>query len=59
MFYRVFRQIDELGRIVIPKELRERFGMKSGDEVMIEFDEDGIIIHPEEYYKDVKRNNED
>ena len=44
MFYRVFRQIDELGRVVIPKELRERFGMKSGDEVMIEFDEDGIII---------------
>ena len=57
MFYRVFRQIDELGRIVIPKELRERFGIKNGDEVMIEFNEDGIIIHPEEYYKDVKRND--
>ena len=57
MFYRVFRQIDELGRIVIPKELRERFGIKNGDEVMIEFNEDGIIIHPEEYYKDVERKS--
>lgn len=46
MFYRVFRQIDELGSVVIPKELRERFGMESGDEVMIEFNEDGVIIHP-------------
>ena len=57
MLYRVFRQIDELGRIVVPKELRERFRIKNGDEVMIEFNENGIIIHPEEYYKDVKRND--
>ena len=55
MLYRVFRQIDELGRIVVPKELRERFRIKNGDEVMIEFNENGIIIHPEEYYKDVKQ----
>ena len=57
MLYRVFRRIDELGRSVVPKELREKFHIENGDEVMIEFNEDGIIIHPEEYYKDVKRDN--
>lgn len=59
MLYRVFRQVDELGRVVIPKELREKFGMKTGDEVMIEYNEGGIIIHPEEYYKDVKRSDDE
>ena len=57
MNYKVFRRIDELGRIVVPKELREKFQIENGDEVMIEYNEDGIIIYPEEYYKDVKRNN--
>ena len=57
MLYRVFRRIDELGRIVVPKELREKFHIENGDEVMIEYNEDGIIIHPEEYYKDVKRDS--
>ena len=57
MNYKVFRRIDELGRIVVPQELREKFQIENGDEVMIEYNEDGIIIYPEEYYKDVKRNN--
>ena len=44
MTYRVFRQIDELGRIVVPKELRVMFGIENGDEVRIEYDEKGILI---------------
>ena len=57
MTYRVFRQIDELGRIVVPKELRGKFGIETGDEVMIECDEKGILICSEEYYKDVERKS--
>ena len=40
----IVRGIDELGRIVIPKELRRKFGIESGDPIEIYVDGDKIIL---------------
>ena len=40
----IVRNIDELGRIVIPKEMRTKMDMKSGDAVEIFVDSDKIIL---------------
>lgn len=45
----IVRRIDELGRIVIPKEVRKRLHMDSGDLVDISIDSDNVILskfHP-------------
>lgn len=39
----VVRKIDELGRIVIPKEIRKNLGIKNGEDVQI-FVEDNMIM---------------
>ena len=41
------KEIDKLGRIVIPKEFRERFGIEK--EVEIIATESGILIRSPEY----------
>lgn len=38
------RKFDDLGRIVIPKEMRDKIGLKNGDEATIELVGDKIII---------------
>lgn len=38
------RKFDELGRIVIPKEMRNKLGLKNGDEATIELIDDKIVI---------------
>lgn len=38
------RIIDNLGRIVIPKEIRRTYGIEDGDLVEIFTDSDGIIL---------------
>ena len=38
------RKIDELGRIVIPKEIRKNLGIKSGEEIEIYIEENNIIL---------------
>lgn len=38
------RNLDNLGRIVIPKEMRTKLGLKNGDEVKIELDGSKVII---------------
>lgn len=38
------RNLDNLGRIVIPKEMRTKLGLKNGDEVKIELDGNKVII---------------
>ena len=38
------RRIDDLGRIVIPKELRKNLRIKSGDAIQISKDEDAIVL---------------
>ena len=40
----IVRRIDELGRIVIPKEIRRVFKIKEGDPMEIFTDRDGSII---------------
>ncbi len=40
----VERKIDELGRIVLPSELRKVFGIHEGDELEISVEEDRVIL---------------
>jgi transcriptional pleiotropic regulator of transition state genes len=40
----VVRKIDELGRIVLPSELRRVFGIREGDELAISVDGEQIIL---------------
>lgn len=42
----IIRRIDDLGRIVIPKEIRRVYGLKEGDPLEIFTSEEGIIFHP-------------
>ncbi|MEM3090292.1 MAG: AbrB/MazE/SpoVT family DNA-binding domain-containing protein, partial [Candidatus Bathyarchaeia archaeon] len=39
-------KVDEKGRIIIPKNMRERAGVKEGGYVKIRADEKGIVIEP-------------
>ena len=41
-----FRRLDDLGRIVIPKDFREYHGMKERDLLEIICEEDCIVIKP-------------
>lgn len=41
----VVRKIDELGRIVLPSELRRVFGIREGDELEISVDGERIILN--------------
>ena len=56
MEIKISRQIDELGRLVIPKDLREQYGLKSGDKVWFTAYDNGILIHSEDmtYHKEKK-----
>jgi transcriptional pleiotropic regulator of transition state genes len=40
----IVRKIDELGRIVLPSELRKILGMKHGDELSISVEGDQVIL---------------
>lgn len=40
------RNIDALGRIVVPKEIRASNGIENGDPVEIFVSEDGIVLRP-------------
>ena len=40
----IVRNIDELGRIVIPKEMRDKRGINCGDPIEIYVDGDKIIL---------------
>lgn len=40
----IIRQIDDLGRIVIPKEIRRTMKIREGDEMCLSVDKDSIII---------------
>ncbi len=40
----IVRKVDELGRIVLPKEIRTSFELESGDGVEIFVDKDKIIL---------------
>lgn len=40
----ILRRIDDLGRVVIPKEIRRTFGIKEGDALEISTIEGGIVL---------------
>ena len=40
----IVRRIDDLGRVVIPKEIRRRFGIREGDPLEIFLTEDSIMF---------------
>lgn len=42
----IVRKIDDLGRIVIPAEMRRVLGIKEGDELEITLDGDHVEIRP-------------
>lgn len=40
------RTVGERGQITIPKELRERFGIDGGDEVVVREEDGKIVVKP-------------
>ena len=50
----ITRRIDELGRIVIPKEIRRNLRIKDSDELDISLDGNNIILNKHEVKKDDK-----
>lgn len=40
----IVRKVDELGRIVIPKEIRKKFGINVKDDIEIYVEDDRIIL---------------
>ena len=38
------RKVDNLGRIVIPKELRIKYGMTEGSDITFEDNGDGVLV---------------
>lgn len=40
----IARKIDDLGRIVIPAEMRRHFNIQEGDEIAIDVDGDRILL---------------
>ena len=53
----ISRQIDELGRLVIPKDIRKMYGLKPGDTVYFTARDDGILIHSKDYYYERSEND--
>lgn len=51
----IVRRIDDLGRIVIPKEIRLHLGIKEGDPLELYYDNGGVCLvpyTPEECYEE-------
>lgn len=40
----IIRRVDDLGRVVLPKELRQTMGIRTGDPMEIYTDADNIIL---------------
>lgn len=38
--------VDDRGRVLIPKELRDRLGLEPGDSVLIDADEEALYLRP-------------
>ncbi len=43
--------LGDRGQIVIPKAARDRFGLKSGDRMIVASDEAGIALFPAEFFE--------
>ena len=53
----ITRRIDELGRIVIPKEIRKNLKIRESDEIDISLDGNSIILNKHEINSDDKLIN--
>lgn len=42
--FSVVRLMDDFGRVTIPKDMREKFGMYPKDKVELEFTDKGILV---------------
>ncbi len=49
--------LDKFGRIVIPKEIRDAFGLRPGSSLLIEEDNQAILLKPVEGTPHVKNEN--
>ncbi|MBP3401675.1 MAG: AbrB/MazE/SpoVT family DNA-binding domain-containing protein [Clostridia bacterium] len=58
MKIKICRQIDKLGRLVIPADLRKQYGLKLGDKVWFTAYDNGILIHSENYIYNSENNKE-
>ncbi|MCY8234186.1 AbrB/MazE/SpoVT family DNA-binding domain-containing protein [Priestia endophytica] len=47
----IVRKVDQLGRVVLPKELRENLAIEKGDPLEIFVDENQIILKKYQYHK--------
>lgn len=52
----VIRKIDELGRIVIPKEIRKNLNIRNGEDVQIYVEEDKIILKKYQKLLSIREN---
>jgi AbrB family looped-hinge helix DNA binding protein len=50
-------QIDQAGRVVLPKPVRDRFGIRSGDRLAIDVRGDAIELRPTQANGELKRVN--
>ena len=41
-----YRNVDKMGRIVIPRDVRQAMGLCAGDGVTIRITEEGILLRP-------------
>ena len=39
--------IDSRGRLTVPKNVRDKLGLKSGDRVVFEFEDDSVVLRVE------------
>lgn len=53
----VIRRIDELGRIVIPKEIRKNLRIKDGENIEIYIEEDNIILKKHSILNKIKEES--
>lgn len=42
----IVRRVDDLGRIVIPKEMRRELGVSDGDPMEMTMTDEGVLIRP-------------
>lgn len=59
MAVNISRQIDELGRLVIPVDLRKQYGFKPGDKVWFTSYDNGILIHSDDMMHHKNEENDD
>lgn len=52
----IVRLIDDLGRVVIPKEFRRKFGIKEGSPICVYYEGDRIILEKFDETKDYSEN---